>query len=155
MDSQVDGVFRKMVSLLQLMKQTSQSDPANPKIAIELQKYERELYLNLRDYGALLRRYLQMDKAHAEEAISRQNDIARMRRELDDDDIDLSWDATDQAIPTMEMPPPVRSTTPSPSQSTNPGRPLPPRASAEGQAPVRPRSASEILSQLHGTSAEG
>ncbi len=154
MDSQVDGVFRKMVSLLQLMKQTSQSDPANPKIAIELQKYERELYLNLRDYGALLRKYLQIDKAQAEEAISRQNDIARMRKELDDDDLDLSWDASEQALPTMEMMPPAPSTAP-PTQATNPGRPLPPRASGEGHPPVRPRSASEILSQLHGTSAEG
>jgi len=165
MDSQVDGVFKKMVNLLQLMKQTGQADPANPKISIELQKYERELYLNLRDYGALLRRYLQMDKAQAEETIAKQNAITQMRRELDEDDIDLSWDAPSREIPTMELLPPTRpaqqqDTIPSMGQSSqaqaaNPSRPIPPRSVGEERAPVRPRSASEILSQLHGTSAEG
>lgn len=163
MDSQVDGVFKKMVNLLQLMKQTGQADPSNPKIAIELQKYERELYLNLRDYGALLRRYLQMDKAQAEEVIAKQNDIARMRRELDEDDLDLSWDAADRELPTMENMAPARpaqqdvipSISHAPPQAANPSRPIPPRSVGEERPPVRPRSASEILSQLHGTSAEG
>ena len=162
MDSQVDGVFKKMVSLLQLMKQTGSADPANPKIAIELQKYERELYLNLRDYGALLRRYLQMDKAQAEETMARQADIARMRRELEEDDLDLSWETSaERQIPTMENMPVARaaqetipSITPSTPTAANPTRPLPPRQGEE-RPPVRPRSASEILSQLHGTSAEG
>jgi hypothetical protein len=164
MDAQVDGVFRKMVSLLQLMKQTGQADPSNPKIAIELQKYERELYLNLRDYGALLRRFLQMDKAQAEELMAKQDEITRMRRELDEEEFDLSWDAAaDREIPTMEnmapARPPQQDTIPSISQgqpqAANPSRPIPPRTVGEERAPVRPRSASEILSQLHGTSAEG
>lgn len=95
----LDVVFRRLVQLLDLMKHLASVGPRSDRIAIEMERYERELYQQVHQYSSLLRRYLDMDRSQTEFDYEREDELRMLKQSMSNDDFNAPPLAS-----TMELP---------------------------------------------------